>query len=452
MSSRDVVGARLREQTTQHYPMYLFAGSNWDPYNGANQNKASVGISSTRIMWDFSNSHNRYRAKVYNDYFNRYGWEGYQYLDPFRFADLGSPFELIAQKYDSPPPPTLNLKMQRWFDQYPIYYRGPVFASIYEFVPNSAWCNNITFTRDAIMGRIGNNFADLDSQGTQGMLRSSRNKPRAQISNALYELRSMKGPGLRKTPIPAKELKALRGGGAQDYLQLVYGFLPTIGDIKAMLASAMKADELLDQLRAGANRPMRRSWKFQPEETTTVTVGSPTYVGAPVSDSRLWRSYGTLTTTTTIAKKQWFSGKEIYGYPIGKDIASRVKATAADARYLYGLDLTPETIWNAIPWSWFVDWFINIGDMFAMLDSVTWDGNIWMYAYICEESTTSVRYDWSGAVDLYGQPHSHTQVFSVSRKRRGKATPFGFGINEAGLTLNQTSVLAALGASYGGRN
>lgn len=450
MAARDVVGARLRERTTQHFPKFTFSGSNWDNYNGQNRVVESSGISSTRIMWDFSNSHNRYRAKVYNDYFNRYGWDGYQFLDPFRFADLGSPFELIAQKYDAPPPPTVDLSFQRWFDQYPIFYRGPIFAATHEISPNSPWCNNITFTRDAIMGRIGNNFSDLDTQGTQGMLRSSRNKPRAQISNALYELKAMKGPSFRKSPVPAKELKNLKGGGAQDYLQLVYGFLPTIGDIKAMLNSAIKADELLDSLRAGANRPMRRSWQFRPEETQTVTVGSPTYVGSPVSDSRLWSSWGTLTTTTTTSKKQWFSGKEIYGYPIGKDIASRIKATAADARYLYGLDLTPETIWNAIPWSWFVDWFINIGDMFSMLDSVTWDGNIWMYAYIMEESETTVRYDWTGAVCSTG-PVSHSQVFTVLRKRRSKATPFGFGLNEAGLTLNQTSVLAALGASYGGR-
>jgi hypothetical protein len=32
-----------------------------------------------------------------------------------------------------------------------------------------------------------------------------------------------------------------------------------------------------------------------------------------------------------------------------------------DLRHLFGLNLRPSQLWNAIPWSWLIDYFIDIG-------------------------------------------------------------------------------------------
>jgi hypothetical protein len=40
------------------------------------------------------------------------------------------------------------------------------------------------------------------------------------------------------------------------------------------------------------------------------------------------------------------------------------------ARIVYGLELSPSNVWEAIPWSWLVDWFSNVGDYMALYNNV----------------------------------------------------------------------------------
>lgn len=39
-------------------------------------------------------------------------------------------------------------------------------------------------------------------------------------------------------------------------------------------------------------------------------------------------------------------------------------------RLVYGLELSPSNIWEAIPWSWLTDWFSNVGDYLSLYNNV----------------------------------------------------------------------------------
>lgn len=58
----------------------------------------------------------------------------------------------------------------------------------------------------------------------------------------------------------------------------------------------------------------------------------------------------------------WGSVRWRATYPAPED--DRIRQLQA-AQLALGLGLTPKQLWDAVPWSWFVDWFTNIGDYLA---------------------------------------------------------------------------------------
>ena len=113
---------------------------------------------------------------------------------------------------------------------------------------------------------------------------------------------------------------------------------------------------------------------------------------------------------------------------------------------MYGLTLTPEVVWNIIPWSWLIDWFTNVGDVIANVDNGIAENLVAKYAYIMGET----RYEWVATSTfncITGGTHAMSHVSNLERKKRGAAEPFGFGMTKDLLSKRQVSILGALGLS-----
>jgi len=127
-------------------------------------------------------------------------------------------------------------------------------------------------------------------------------------------------------------------------------------------------------------------------------------------------------------------------------------------RKLYGATVSPEVLYNAIPWTWLMDWFVNVGDVMSNLsnnvDNLTAD-----YAFVMRtrkmELNNTATTSWAGISANLGTglesiipEGSATRSLSYSEeiKSRTGATPFGFGLSYDGLSTYQKSILAAIGA------
>jgi hypothetical protein len=115
------------------------------------------------------------------------------------------------------------------------------------------------------------------------------------------------------------------------------------------------------------------------------------------------------------------------------------------AKKIFGLQLTPETIWNLAPWSWAVDWFTNVGDVIANLSDWINDGLVMQYGYMMEYKYSKITYTPVGP-SMFRSGNRPTQVSLVSEtKTRRRASPFGFGLTWNGLSPKQLAIAASLG-------
>lgn len=145
------------------------------------------------------------------------------------------------------------------------------------------------------------------------------------------------------------------------------------------------------------------------------------------------------------SQRIWFKGKMRYFMPPMETSGDRFNAM----RRMYGLTLTPDLVWNIMPWSWLIDWFTNAGDVVSNLTTGVVDDLVAAWAYVMghtiREAQQVVRCypKRDGAVI----PTTVTGRTTCEVKRRDAATPFGFGLDADDLTLRQLAILSALGLS-----
>jgi hypothetical protein len=155
--------------------------------------------------------------------------------------------------------------------------------------------------------------------------------------------------------------------------------------------------------------------------------------------------------TDTTKTTTWFSGCYTYQYePTEMDNLERI---VQEASLLYGLELTPEVLWNLAPWSWLVDWVANVGPVVHNLSAFQQDGLVIRYGYVMETTTRTYRRTNTVRPQSFAPiPFVYDDSFIGTRKRRVQATPYGFGLTLDAFTNRQWSILAALGMTRAPRS
>jgi hypothetical protein len=173
-------------------------------------------------------------------------------------------------------------------------------------------------------------------------------------------------------------------------------------------------------------------------------------VGSPHFDGSIRYRY-----VKTTKVKTWFACTYKYYVPDIGSLQWTTKAVAA----LYGLRITPSTLWEVIPWSWLIDWWVNAGDVLSNLSSNAVDNEALINPGVMR--TTEVLYEvevdvsCSGYSDpfdpVYLPPYTAFTKWSrlETTKVRRVASPFGFGITTGSFTVKQWLILAALRISRG---
>lgn len=238
---------------------------------------------------------------------------------------------------------------------------------------------------------------------------------------------------------------------SDEFLNLEFGWKPMIRDVQKFASAVVHAEEVLSQYERDSGRVVRRRFNSAPEVTTEDTVvatGVSPWINPAASalyDSAT-TGMGMVIRTRRTSRRKWFAGAFTYHLPTGYDSRSGMGRAALEAKKLYGLSLTPETLWNLTPWSWAVDWVSNVGDVISNLSDWAFDGLVLRYGYVMEHTLVTDTYSFVGPTGFKSKDARPAFVTLVSEtKQRRKATPFGFGLNWNGFSPRQWAIVTALG-------
>jgi hypothetical protein len=278
---------------------------------------------------------------------------------------------------------------------------------------------------------------DGSAWGAKAYERMKPTKPVFQGSNAIWEFREV--PGQLKQRLSNSGLKNV----GNYWLALEFGWKPLLNDIVNMLSFHADAQKRLDWLLRHNGKPVRRRVSLVDDTSDPVTTSNiygstqPGFVNQFYLETPTWRR------TETISDKIWGSARFRYWLPEGP------RNVDMDAR-LYGLYLSPQFCWNALPWTWLADWFTNAGSVLQNLDVGVADRLANDYFYVMRTKVYTLQHTNNIKLqrpDGSPVPISVTSLQQSAISTRLAGDPFGFGTNPQSLNSTQLSILGALGLS-----
>lgn len=307
--------------------------------------------------------------------------------------------------------------------------------------------NSSPFSLESTFPLSSTSNQDLDALGTTAIARTIPTNPVVSLATFFGELREG-APRLIGSNLFKNRARSTLKKGSDEYLNWEFGWKPLISDFRKWLHATLHADKLWSQYLRDSGRRVRRDYYFP--ETKVVTDTSDVRPLKPAIVLPIWQ--GGVNTfpclrRETITRRQWFSGSFTYHADVDPDVMRTWKGHIQRLQKLYGVKITPDVIWNLTPWSWFVDWFSNTGDVITNVSRFMEDDLVMPYGYMMETSIKEVEYSMSN-ITLTGVTIPHlSQTFTTMVKVRRQATPYGFGIDLADLTARQLAIITALGLS-----
>lgn len=241
-----------------------------------------------------------------------------------------------------------------------------------------------------------------------------------------------------------------------EYLNHVFGWEPLVKDLQKIYYLMKTIDKRLAQIKRDNGRGIRRGATVEKSTDTTQTSNNYTvpFVGACHAPPNSYPSSGTtsVTVTTTTKVNSWFRARYSYYVP---DINSWQWDKRARA-VLFGALPTPHAVWSVLPWSWMVDWFMNVSDVVSNMSNNAVDNLVAQYAYIMtqtESRTVATSFSqWQGrhttgvfVNDVDAGALALSTVAEKITKVRVAGSPYGLGVKFTDLSARQLGVLAALG-------
>ncbi len=193
----------------------------------------------------------------------------------------------------------------------------------------------------------------------QGKAQGNPNRPSVDLPVFLFELRDI--PGMIKDwGDDIKRAGRISGGQyltespaavAKRYVEYQFGIKPVIDDVKKMLDFQKSVERKLKAVENLSKRGVENSNNTVYEDERT------THEGVSLL-SALYMESRTARTKTTINRKYWTSTRWEATGDIPRTSEDKYQLAV---RLAYGLDISFATMWEAMPWSWLIDWFSDIG-------------------------------------------------------------------------------------------
>lgn len=259
-----------------------------------------------------------------------------------------------------------------------------------------------------------------------------------------------------------------------EYLNVQFGLLPLIDDIKKLFDLVINVEKNLVALSKIQGKAQRRQWRVPTvylsryPSPLTLSFGSTscsTFVDQCLAPPQSlkdaaerdggWRGESS-TGNGLLASGSWIETIEAARVFDGS-FTSHFDYAPADSTYIEKLgslingELDLSTLWELTPWSWLIDWLFNVQSTIEA-NAIAGDERVIMnYGYVTE--VTKYRALFTGKIStLQSYPvvegNSFQQLTEAKFITRTRANPFGFQITSpSGFNQNQLAILAALGLS-----
>jgi len=356
-------------------------------------------------------------------------------------SDQGGPFSTVKSYVsDVPKPGAMQAKL---FGTIPRKFTG-------HMVPNAFLYGTVDSLFPASAA------SSDDALNKLGATAIARCEPTNSVGNAATFLGELLKDGLPSLvghgAWKAKTDAARKAG--DEYLNVQFGWAPMVSDIQKFAYAIRHAHAVLSQYERDSGRVVRRKFQFPQTRTSSeqiLSTNSTAYMVGASSTLFSEGSPGVLVKVVETTKSQWFSGAFTYYLPSDYGSRKGIAGLAAKADKLFGISLTPDTLWELTPWSWAVDWFSNTGDVIHNLQKFATGGLVMPYGYMMEHTIVKHSYILSKTGLLDKSSGLGPLTFVTESKKRIKANPFGFGLTWDGLSSFQASIAAALGLTKGRR-
>lgn len=364
----------------------------------------------------------------------------------------GGPFYMSRVMYDF----TFGHVSEACLESADRFYTGPVYCK----PPTAEERKALGYT---IADEFGSkNDSKMSADGATAIARCSPANPSSNLGQAIVETRRDGLPALLTASTwRDRTLRAKRAG--DEYLNYQYGWVPLVNDVLAGSKAAARHGQILENYQSKEGYNTRRGYGFPSEHESTQITGIDGNGALFPGVSSSWWLGGSKGRTVERVRttERWFSG--CFAFPPSPTIDSWDKTIGAgrEAQKLFGLELTPELLWEVTPWSWAVDWVTNVGDVLSNVTAFSGiNGQVMRYGYMMEETIDTItahlaiggfrhkasKKDPSLVESIKEQGSCSSSITTVT-KRRAEANPFGFGITWEGLSPFQISIAAALGIS-----
>lgn len=246
----------------------------------------------------------------------------------------------------------------------------------------------------------------------------------------------------------------------KNHLAIQFGIMPLISDITNWYEAYKNAEKRARQLLRDNGKWVRRRRFLSPKPgedyTTTSVVNESTPYHPAMAPALVTQCYG----GGTMARREesyrkfvevWAVGKSKYWLP--DDILRHpLRLKILERRNHLDFSFTLETLYNLVPWSWFVDYFTGLGHFVAAIsnggigETIVFD-----YAYVMRYEHHSRRTKYIQYVFKDASGGTTPVTSNITKygdlKTRVAASLFGFGLVEQDLSPVQLGILGALGLS-----
>lgn len=300
----------------------------------------------------------------------------------------------------------------------------------------------------------------LSALGATAISQTAPTNPASSLGTGLAEIAREGFPSLPGIQSWKRRTEAAKAAGS-EYLNQIFGWAPMIDEVKQARDSASHSKKIMKNYRRGEGGNTHRRFDFpiiKESPVSDLPVGSEWPIFGPELPAECTTGeFPKVSLSVSRQTKRWFEGCFTYALPSKTDSWAEAIRHGDEADHLYGLELTPDVLWELTPWSWAVDWFSNTGDVINNVTNFASAGLVLRYGYMMEESIETITKTIGPAAfktrDKYGSDRkrgvtmcgpsstSHTTI----TKTRSPANPFGFGIGWEGLSPTQLAITAALG-------
>jgi hypothetical protein len=296
---------------------------------------------------------------------------------------------------------------------------------------------------------------DLDAFAKKALVETAPTLSEFSLAGFLGELRE----GLPKA-LPAIMLRDkgrfFKSVGS-DYLNVQFGWIPFLKDLQAIAMALSRASYKLNAIQGVPIRRHFGSTRVQDQRQfdnarLDLMVG-PRFNAAstvrkiegnnPLTEA-LVLNVGTGTVLQTTESKMTFVGSYVTLLPKQFDDSSYISRL----NQLMDLSITPAVLWQLSPWSWFVDWFLDIQTSIES-NLLAGDENLLIHYAYASQKVVYRQLIWGvPSITNWKGPSGLHAVTEATYYRRIRANPYGFSVGPfGGLSNSQLAILGALGLS-----